>query len=60
MPTKKPVIQAVIEPEIFNKFKQIAKNEKRSSSQLGGIAIEQFVKAYEAEHGEIKIQDQEC
>ena len=57
MPTKKPILQAVVDPEIHEKFKQIAELEHRKLSNMGAIAIEKFVKDYEAEHGEIKIPE---
>lgn len=56
MPTKKPIIQSVIDEETYEKFLKITKLEKRSKSQLGTIAIEKFVKNYEEENGKIDIK----
>lgn len=56
MPTKKPIIQSVIDEETYEKFLRITKLEKRSKSQLGTIAIEKFVKNYEEENGKIDIK----
>ena len=39
MPTKKPVIQTVIEENIYNKFKEICKKEDRSESKMAAIII---------------------
>lgn len=57
MPTKKPILQSVIEPEIFDKFMEIATIERRSKSQLTAIAINEYVKNYEKSHGDIIIQN---
>lgn len=59
MPTKKPLLQAVVENETSEKFKYIAKNEKRKVSNMLAIVIEKYIEAYEAEHGEIRIPPQE-
>lgn len=56
MPTKKPVIQAVISEKTFEKIKVICEREDRSTSYIGGKAIEYYVKAYEEENGKIDIE----
>ena len=53
MPTNKPVIQAVVDEENFLKFQEICKKERRSKSQMGQIAIEEFIKNYEIKNGSI-------
>lgn len=59
MPTKKPLLQAVVENETREKFKYIANKEKRKVSNMLAIIIEQYIEKYEAEHGEIRLPDQE-
>ncbi len=58
MPTKKPRIQALLEPEIYQKFKKLCTNDMRTESQLGGKIITEYIKQYESIHGEIKIEEQ--
>ncbi|CDD58658.1 unknown [Bacteroides pectinophilus CAG:437] len=54
MPTKKPVVQTVLDEEIFEKFTKIAEKEKRSKSQLTAIAVEEFIEKYETAHGQVQ------
>lgn len=56
MPSNKPRVQALVEPEIFEKFKVLCAKEKRSESNLGGYIITLYIEAYEKEHGEIQLQ----
>lgn len=56
MPTKKPTIQAIVEENIYSKFKYIMKKEKRSNAQMAAIMIETYIENYEAEHGEILLE----
>ena len=56
MPTKKPIIQSVIDEKEYKKFLIIAKKEKRSKSQMATIAIEKYIENYEKENGEIVIE----
>lgn len=53
MPTKKPIIQTVVEEDIHKKFKEICKKEDRSESKMAAIIIKQYVEQYEKEHGRI-------
>jgi len=53
MPTKKPVIQTVIDEEIYKKFKNICEKEDRTESKMAAIIIKQYVEQYEKEHGRI-------
>lgn len=53
MPTKKPVIQTVIEENIYNKFKEICKKEDRSESKMAAIIIKKYIEQYEQENGRI-------
>ena len=56
MPTKKPRIQALLEQDVYLKFKKICDQDMRSESQLGGKIITEYIKQYETIHGEIKIE----
>jgi len=49
MPTKKPVIQVVLEEETFAKLKTMCEKEKRSTSNMCSIIIEDYVKMKETE-----------
>ena len=53
MPSKKPIIQAVMEEETYKKFKQLC----RSASKLAGLIIKKYVNDYEAIHGEIVVEE---
>lgn len=53
MPTRKPVIQTVIEENIYNKFKEICNREDRSESKMAAIIIKQYIEQYEKENGRI-------
>ena len=57
MPSKKPIIQAVIEEETYKKFKQLCVNDSRSASKLAGLIIKKYVNDYEAIHGEIEVRE---
>ena len=48
MPSKKPIIQAVMEEETYKKFKQLCTNDSRSASKLAGLIIKKYVNDYEA------------
>lgn len=39
------------------KFLAIAAKERRKPSELGGLVLEDYVAAYEAKNGEIKLPD---
>ena len=47
MPTKKPVIQTVIDENIYNKFKEICKKEDRTESKMAAIIIKEYIEQYE-------------
>lgn len=55
MPTKKPVIQVVLEEKYFKKIKKIADSEGRSMSNQASRIIEKFIDEYEKENGKINI-----
>lgn len=53
MPTKKPIVQTVLDEALYLKFSEIAERERRSKSQLTSIAIEQYVEDYEKKNGRV-------
>ena len=53
MPTKKPVIQTVVDENIYKKFKEICNREDRSESKMAAIIIRQYIEQYEKENGRI-------
>ncbi len=53
MPTRKPVIQTVVEESIYNKFKEICSREDRSESKMAAIIIRQYIEQYEKVNGRI-------
>lgn len=53
MPTKKPIIQTVIDEEIYNKFKEICKREDRTESKMAAIMIKRYIEQYEKENGRV-------
>lgn len=55
MPSKKPYIQIRTTETIIKKFDRIADENNRSMSNMGETIIKDYIKNYEAEHGEIKI-----
>ena len=50
MPTKKPIIQTVIDEDIYYKFKEICKREDRTESKMAAIIIKQYVEQYKKEN----------
>lgn len=56
MPSKKPYIQIRTTEETISKFDYIAKENNRSMSNMGETIVKNYIKAYEEEHGEIKIE----
>lgn len=59
MPSKKPYIQIRSDEITIKKFSKLSDEECRSMSSLGEYIIKQYIKAYEAEHGEIKIGEEQ-
>lgn len=55
MPTKKPIIQTVVDEDICFKFKEICKREYRTESKMTAILIKEYVDQYEKAHGEIIV-----
>lgn len=56
MPTKKPIIQTVVDEDIYDKFKEICKREDRTESKMAAIIIRQYIEQYEKENGHINNQ----
>ncbi len=56
MPTKKPVIQTVIDENIYNKFKEICKKEDRTESKMAAIIIKEYIEQYEKKYGHVGNQ----
>ncbi len=57
MPSKKPSLQITLEPETFAKLEYIQAATRRSKSNLGRYIVEQYIAAYEQEHGVITVPD---
>ena len=55
MPTKKPVLQIVLEKEYHSKLSKLASNKGRSASNQGARIIEKYIDEYENEPGTIDI-----
>ena len=55
MPTKKPIIQIVLEQKYFDKLKIIATDNDRKTSDQGRRIIEKFIDEYEQNNGTINI-----
>lgn len=56
MPTKNPRIQALVEPNIYEKFRKLCEIEDRTESKLSGMIITKYIQQYESVNGEIKIE----
>lgn len=50
MPTNKPKIQAILEKDVYEKFKKLCDDENRSESNLAGYIITQYIKSIEAKN----------
>lgn len=57
MPSKKPQILIRTKEENKKKLEYLASREKRSVSNLMEIVIENYLNKYEAENGEIKLEN---
>ncbi|WP_373765967.1 hypothetical protein [Jeotgalibaca porci] len=55
MPTKKPVVQCLLDETVFKKLKVLADKENRSTSNIAGMIVTKYIKEYEKEHGKIEI-----
>lgn len=59
MPSKKPVLHLNTDQEIINKMKFIAKENGRSLAKETEMLCKKHIKAYEAEHGEIIVEEEQ-
>lgn len=57
MPSKKPIVQAVLDDNIYKKFKALCEKDERSVSKLAALIIKKYISDYEEIHGEIKIEE---
>lgn len=57
MPSKKPKIMTYTSEKIVKKFNFVSEHEKRSASKQLEYLIEQCISEYEAEHGELIIEE---
>lgn len=57
LPSKKPQILIRTKEENKKKLEYLANREKRSVSNLMEIVIENYLNKYEAENGEIKLEN---
>lgn len=58
MPSKKPQFPLRTDQEVIDKIAYIAKQNERSTTQEIVYRLKQTILAYEAEHGEIKIEQE--
>lgn len=56
MPTNKPRVQSILETDTYNKLQIICKNEERSESNKIKHIITEYIRNYEAQHGEIILK----
>lgn len=57
MPSKKPYIQIRTTTETITKFEKIADENNRSMSNMGETIIKDYIKKYELQNGEIKVNE---
>lgn len=48
MPTKKPIVQVVLDEEALKKLDEIATNEGRTRSNIAAYIIRKYIEDYEA------------
>lgn len=56
MPSPKPRLQTIVEPEIYEKVKYLCEKEDRSESQIVKVMIKKYLEDYESKNGSINIQ----
>lgn len=56
MPTKNPIIQAMVSVETKEILKEIAKKEKRSISNLAGYIIDKYIEEYKTGQKEESVK----
>lgn len=60
MPSTKPTIAIRTTEKIIEKFKVVANHENRSMANLAECLIKEYIKEYEAQHGEIQVGGVNC
>lgn len=56
MPSRKPIVQIVLNSKYYTKLKKLAEDEERSLSNQGQRIIEKYIDEYESKHGEIELE----
>lgn len=56
MPSRKPIVQIVLNNSYHNKLKALAELDDRSISNMGNKIIERYIDDYEKIYGEIQIK----
>lgn len=56
MPSRKPIVQIVLNSKYYTKLKKLAEDEERSLSNQGQRIIEKYIDEYESKHGEIESE----
>ena len=56
MSTKKPIVQCVMDEDIYKKLLVLCKKEERTASKKGAMIISEYVRKYEETFGEIPIE----
>lgn len=55
MPTQKHRIQAILEDDIYTKFKELCRIDDRTESKLASRIITEYINNYEKQNGNIII-----
>lgn len=59
MATDRAQIRSYVELTTKTKFNRICKSENRSESNMVETLVLNYIKAYETEHGEIRIEEEQ-
>lgn len=57
MPSKKPIIQFILDETNFKKFQKICEKNERTQSKMAGLIIKNYIEQHEKLNGEIKIEE---
>ena len=58
MPTKKPIVQVVLDEEALKKLDEIATNEGRTRSNIAAYIIRKYIEDYEAPKNKESLKSQ--
>mgnify|MGYP001355451956 CR=1 FL=1 len=58
MPTKKPIVQVVLDEEALKKLDEIATNEGRTRSNIAAYIIRKYIEDYEAAKNKESLKSQ--